>query len=150
MTNGVPGRYAANYVLGIALVFLLLGGAMQVFTFIHELEAQAIQSEYECALDEYECDNIYYNPNDIIQYVRIRQNPSGYFVLNPDLIFEPSELNDQTLKTTRFGVTTLGTINYTSAINGNATVDYVMSTRLYCTNAGYNTTEGSCRGASNE
>lgn len=114
---------------------------MQVFAFNHDIDVQTRQSQYQLALEEYARKNVYYTPEDIVQYVRIRQNPSGYFVLNPDLIFEPSELNDNTLMATRYAVITLDTLNHTYVVNGNATVDYVMSNYV-----NYSTPEGNFTG----
>ena len=141
MTWHVSRSYLTKYVLGMALIFLVSGGVMQVFAFNHEIDVQTIQSEYESALEEYARKNIYFTPEDIVQYIRIRQNPSGYFVLNPDLIFEPSELNYNTLMATRFAVLTLDTLNHTYVINSNATVSYVMSHYV-----NYSTPEGNFTG----
>jgi two-component sensor histidine kinase/prenyltransferase beta subunit len=141
MTWHEPQNYVTKYILGVALIFLLSGGVLQVFAFNHDSDVQTIQSEYESALEEYDRMNIYYTPEDIVQYVRIRQNPSGYFVLNPDLIFEPSELDPETLQATRFAVVTLDTLNHTYVINRNATVHYVMGNYV-----NYSTPEGNYTG----
>jgi hypothetical protein len=116
MTWHASQNYLTKYILGLALIFLILGGVLQVVAFNHEIDVQTIQSQYNSALEEYARKNVYYTPEDIVQYIRIRQNPSGYFVLNPDLIFEPSEFNDNTLRATRFAVVTLGTLNHTFVI----------------------------------
>ena len=141
MSWHVSQNYVTKYILGIAFVFLVLGGIMQVFVFNHEIDVQTIHSEYESALEEYARMNIYYTPEDIVQYIRVRQNPSGYFVLNPDLIFEPSQLNPETLEATRFAVVTLDTLNHTYVINSNATVHYVLSNYV-----NYSTPEGNFTG----
>jgi two-component sensor histidine kinase/PAS domain-containing protein len=141
MTWHASQNYLTKYILGLALIFLILGGVLQVVAFNHEIDVQTIQSQYNSALEEYARKNVYYTPEDIVQYIRIRQNPSGYFVLNPDLIFEPSEFNDNTLRATRFAVVTLGTLNHTYVINNNVTVNYVMSDYV-----NYSTPEGNFTG----
>jgi len=114
------------YLLITALAFLVLGATLQVATFYYEGQVQMNEDDYASALEEHNAMNIYYEPDDIAYYVRIRQNPAGYFVLNPDLIFEPSELGKDSMKSTRFAVVTLDTLNQTEQMNGNATVNYVM------------------------
>ncbi len=136
-------RQIRNYLIGLSLILVMFGVVLQVIIFNYDISNQMAQSEYESALEEYAENNIYYSPGDVVQYVRIRQNPSGYFVLNPDLVFEPSEYNLNTLKATRFSVITLNTLNQTSAINENATVNYVMSNY-----ENYSTPEGTFTGFS--
>jgi PAS domain S-box-containing protein len=92
----------------------------------HNAQLERDMAEFEAALEEYNGKNIYYNPVDVVHYVRDRQHPSGYFVSNPDLMFEPSELNKNTMKATRFSVVTLAGLDATDAINQRATVEYVM------------------------
>ncbi len=99
---------------------------MQVISFNYDISVQIIQSEYEKDLEEYSLYNVYYSPEDIVQYFRIRQNPSGYFVQNPDRLFEPTELNPNTLQTTRHAVIALSQLNQTNVINRQATISYIM------------------------
>jgi signal transduction histidine kinase/prenyltransferase beta subunit len=122
----ISGSYTSTYLLIVTLAFLVLGATLQVAAFYHDAEVQMRETDYATALEEYNAMNIYYEPDNIAYYVKIRQNPAGYFVLNPDLIFEPSELGKDSMKSTRFAVVTLDKLNQTEQMNGNATVNYVM------------------------
>lgn len=111
----------------LAVVSLVLSIYLSVSVYNHNAAIADEWAEYEIAIEKYENENIYYNPESIIQYVKIRQNPNGYFVSNPDLIFEPSELNINTMKTTRFSVLVLDKLNSTGAINRKPILNYIMS-----------------------
>ncbi len=136
-------RQIKNYLIGVSLVLMMFGVVLQAIILRYDTQNQMAQSEYESALEEYVENNIYYSPDDIVQYVRVRQNPSGYFVLNPDLIFEPSEYNPSTLRATRFSVVTLSVLNQSRATNRDTTVNYVMSNY-----ENYSTPEGNFTGFS--
>lgn len=120
-------RLRSLYTLLLAGILLISGVYLWVNTYNRNAQTERALSEYEAALERYELENVYYTPEDIVTYVRIRQNPTGYFVLNPDCIFEPSELSRYAMKTTRYSVATLDKLNSINAINSNATVDYIMS-----------------------
>ena len=120
-------KLRSMYTLLLVGILLISGMYLWVNTYNHNAQTERALSEYEAALERYELENVYYTPEDIIHYVRVRQNPKGYFVLNHDLLFEPSELNKNTMKSTRFAVGTLDKLNSTEVITRNATVAYIMS-----------------------
>ncbi|HAJ33640.1 MAG TPA: hypothetical protein DCK79_09790 [Candidatus Atribacteria bacterium] len=124
-------RLGSVYILLLVGILLISGVYLWVNTYNHNAQTERALSEYEVALERYKLENIYYTPEDIVHYVRICQNPTGYFVLNPDLIFEPSELNKNTMKTTRYSVVALDKLNSINVIKGNATVDYIMSNYVF-------------------
>jgi diguanylate cyclase (GGDEF)-like protein len=87
------------------------------------------QMQYQQALEAYRERNIYYSPADTVRWIVLRQNPAGYFVPNPDMLFEPSQLNEGTLRGTRYAISTLRDLNALSAINRRAVAEYVL--KLY-------------------
>ncbi len=91
-----------------------------------ELFAQA-QTRYQDALVTYREQNIYYTPWRTTQWIVNRQNPAGYFVTNPDMLFEPSQLNQSTLRITRYAVITLRDLNGLDKINRRAVAQFVLN-----------------------
>lgn len=85
------------------------------------------QAQYQQELEVYRENNIYYSPAATIQWIVNRQNPAGFFVPNPDMLFEPSQLNDSTLRGTRYAITTLRDLDGLHSINRRAVAEYVMS-----------------------
>ncbi len=86
-----------------------------------------LQNQYQLAQDDYKERNIYYTPARTVQWIVNRQNPAGYFVPNPDMLFEPSQLNDSTLRGTRYAISTLKDLDALPSINRQAVARYVMS-----------------------
>ena len=86
-------------------------------------------AEYQQTLADYEKNNIYYDPKATVQWIRQRQNPAGYFVPNPDLLFEPSQFNKNTLRATRYAVSTLRDLSAIDAVNRKAIGEFIL--RLY-------------------
>jgi diguanylate cyclase (GGDEF)-like protein len=91
------------------------------------LRYSRLQTEYQKAMDDYRERNIYYTPATTVQWIVNRQNPAGYFVPNPDMLFEPSQLNDSTLRGTRYAISTLRDLGALQSINRRAVAQYVMS-----------------------
>jgi|GEM_PF-1707738 len=90
---------------------------------------EKLQAEYQQALSNFQSNNIYYDPKATVQWIQNRQNPDGYFVTNPDMIFEPSQLNANTLRATRYAISTLLDLDALDAINRKAVAEFVI--RLY-------------------
>ena len=97
----------------------------QIFSSIQK--NSTLETLYRQALEDYRENNIYYSPEATTQWIRSRQNPAGYFVPNPDMIFEPSQLNDSTLRVTRYSISTLRDLGQLDAINRRAVGEYVLS-----------------------
>ncbi len=91
------------------------------------LSYSRLQAQYQEALEDYRERNIYYTPSRTVQWVVLRQNPAGYFVPNPDMLFEPSQLNDSTLRGTRYAISILKDLGALRAINRRAVAEYVLS-----------------------
>ncbi len=91
------------------------------------LRYSRLQTEYQQAMEDYRERNIYYTPATTVQWIVSRQNPAGYFVPNPDMLFEPSQLNDSTLRGTRYAISTLRDLDALQSINRQAVASYVMS-----------------------
>ncbi|MES9847689.1 MAG: hypothetical protein ABW145_04785 [Candidatus Thiodiazotropha sp.] len=77
-------------------------------------------------MDDYSENNIYYSPQATTQWIVQRQNPAGYFVTNPDMLFEPSQLNNSTLRGTRYAISTLGDLDGLYSINRLAVIDFIL------------------------
>jgi len=119
-------RTRSIYAIVLAGILLVSGIYLWINASAHDAQVERALSEYEAALERYKIENIYYTPKDIVHYARVCQNPNGYFVSNPDLIFEPLQLNKNTMSATRFAVVTLGMLNSTGAIDRKATINYIM------------------------
>ncbi|MCG8026031.1 MAG: hypothetical protein JAZ02_18925, partial [Candidatus Thiodiazotropha endolucinida] len=88
--------------------------------------ASELDTQYQQAMDDYNENNIYYSPQATTQWIVQRQNPAGYFVTNPDMLFEPSQLNNSTLRGTRYAISTLGDLNGLHTINRHAVIDFIL------------------------
>lgn len=91
------------------------------------LRYSRLQAQYQEALDDYRERNVYYTPAITVQWIVLRQNPAGYFVPNPDMLFEPSQFNDSTLRGTRYAISTLKDLGALRTINRRAVAEYVLS-----------------------
>ena len=119
--------------LRINKFLLLLAGMLVAFavsfqwkisTDMGDYSAQQIQ--YQQALKSHRENNIYYTPQTTIQWIVSRQNPAGYFVANPDMLFEPSQFNNSTLRGTRYAISTLGHLDGLGAINHRAIREFLL------------------------
>ncbi len=106
---------------------LLLGVSLHVYQQNLKQLNQVQIDQYQKSLEQYQENNIYYNPQATRDWLAIRQNTNGYFVTNPDLINEPSQLNANSLRATRYAITTLAQLGGLDAINVNATKDFILS-----------------------
>lgn len=86
----------------------------------------AQQIQYQQALKDHRENNIYYTPQATIQWIVSRQNPAGYFVANPDMLFEPSQFNNSTLRGTRYAISTLSHLDGLGAINHRAIREFLL------------------------
>jgi diguanylate cyclase (GGDEF)-like protein len=84
------------------------------------------QIQHQQALQQYRERNLYYTPWRTIQWIVNRQNPAGYFVTNPDMLFEPSQLNESTLRLTRYAVTILKDLGGLDKINRKALGQFIL------------------------
>jgi diguanylate cyclase (GGDEF)-like protein len=84
------------------------------------------RARYQQELEQYSRNNIHYNPHDIADWILARQNPQGYFVQSPDMMFEPSQLNTHTLRATRYAVGTLRELGELDRIDRLAVIDWVI------------------------
>ncbi|HID45540.1 MAG TPA: diguanylate cyclase [Chromatiaceae bacterium] len=114
-------------------LLLLLAGLLVAFAVFFQwkiaddaLTYSQRQVQYQQAMEAYRENNIYYTPGTTIQWIVNRQNPAGFFVANPDMLFEPSQLNDSTLRGTRYAITTLRDLGGLQNINRHAVAGYVM------------------------
>ncbi len=115
-------------------ILLLLAGLLVAFAVFFQwkiandaLHYSERQQQYQQVLEAYRENNIYYTPDTTIQWIVNRQNPAGYFVANPDMLFEPSQLNDSSLRGTRYAITTLRDLGGLHSINRRAVAEYVMT-----------------------
>ncbi|MCU7841230.1 MAG: diguanylate cyclase [Candidatus Thiodiazotropha sp. (ex Troendleina suluensis)] len=113
---------------------LLLAGTLVAFAVFFQwkisadtVNDSALQVQYRQALEDHRDNNIYYTPQATIQWIVSRQNPAGYFIANPDMLFEPSQLNNSTLRGTRYAISTLSDLDGLGAINRNAIRKYLLS-----------------------
>ena len=114
-------------------LLLVLAGVLVAFGLFFQWKiAQDFQrheearQRYQQALVEYRARNLYYTPWRTVQWIANRQNPAGYFVSNPDMLFEPTQLNESTLRLTRYAVTTLADLGGLDKINRQAVQRFVM------------------------
>ena len=118
------------FLLLLAAIFMLMG---VYFQWLYTNEANtALEEEiaYQKAQEEYRDNNIYYEPESSIRWLLQRQHPSGYFVPNPDLLFEPTQLNDNTLRATRYAISILYELGALDSINHRTIIEYVMGNYL--------------------
>ena len=118
------------FLLLLAAIFMLMG---VYFQWLYTNESNAALEEeiaYQKAQEEYHDNNIYYEPESSIRWLLQRQHPAGYFVPNPDLLFEPSQLNDNTLRATRYAISILYELGALDSINHKTIIEYVMGSYL--------------------
>ncbi|MBT3015573.1 MAG: diguanylate cyclase [Candidatus Thiodiazotropha sp. (ex Clathrolucina costata)] len=115
------------------MVLMLLAGILVVMAISFQWKissdaayASELEAQYQQAMDDYNENNIYYSPQATTQWIVQRQNPAGYFVTNPDMLFEPSQLNNSTLRGTRYAISTLGDLNGLHTINRHAVIDFIL------------------------
>ncbi len=115
-------------------ILLLLAGLLVALAVFFQwkiaddaLSYSRAQTLYQQALEDYRERNIHYTPANTVQWIILRQNPAGYFVPNPDMLFEPSQLNDSTLRGTRYAISTLKDLGALQGINRRAVAEYVLS-----------------------
>ncbi|MEW8084318.1 MAG: diguanylate cyclase [Candidatus Thiodiazotropha endolucinida] len=115
------------------MVLMLLAGILVVMAISFQWKissdaayASELDTQYQQAMDDYNENNIYYSPQATTQWIVQRQNPAGYFVTNPDMLFEPSQLNNSTLRGTRYAISTLGDLNGLHTINRHAVIDFIL------------------------
>ncbi|MEW7972323.1 MAG: diguanylate cyclase [Candidatus Thiodiazotropha endolucinida] len=114
-------------------VLMLLAGILVVMAISFQWKissdaayASELEAQYQQAMDDYSENNIYYSPQATTQWIVQRQNPAGYFVTNPDMLFEPSQLNNSTLRGTRYAISTLGDLDGLHSINRLAVIDFIL------------------------
>ncbi|MES9825813.1 MAG: diguanylate cyclase [Candidatus Thiodiazotropha endolucinida] len=114
-------------------VLLLLAGILVVMAISFQWKissdaayASELDAQYQQAMDDYSENNIYYSPQATTQWIVQRQNPAGYFVANPDMLFEPSQLNNSTLRGTRYAISTLEDLDGLHTINRLAVIDFIL------------------------
>ncbi|MCU7944415.1 MAG: diguanylate cyclase [Candidatus Thiodiazotropha sp. (ex Cardiolucina cf. quadrata)] len=114
-------------------VLMLLAGILVVMAISFQWKissdaayASELEAQYQQAMNDYSENNIYYSPQATTQWIVQRQNPAGYFVTNPDMLFEPSQLNNSTLRGTRYAISTLGDLNGLHTINRHAVIDFIL------------------------
>jgi prenyltransferase beta subunit len=89
----------------------------------------------------------HFHPDEFVDFVKDRQNPKGYFVSNPDLLYEPSELNANSMKNARFSTVTLTELGSIDKIDKKAVTDYVMGNYIEDeTHAGFRKTKDASTG----
>lgn len=117
----------------INMVLMLLAGILVVMAISFQWKissdaayASELDTQYQQAMNDYNENNIYYSPQATTQWIVQRQNPAGYFVTNPDMLFEPSQLNNSTLRGTRYAISTLGDLNGLHTINRHAVIDFIL------------------------
>jgi diguanylate cyclase (GGDEF)-like protein len=114
------------FLLLLAAIFMVMG---IYFQWLYTSESnQALEEEiaYQKAQEDYHENNIYYEPESSIRWLLQRQHPAGYFVPNPDLLFEPTQLNDNTLRTTRYAISILYELGALDSINPKRIIEYVL------------------------
>ena len=121
-----PPRINAFLTL-LAVVFAAVGCFLQWELIESQSRADRRAAKFRQAMENYERENIYYDPQATITWLRNRQNPAGYFVPNPDLIFEPSQRNANTLRATRYAIATLRELDALDQINRRAVVEFVLA-----------------------
>ena len=125
-----PLTHTNTFIFLLALVFVGVACYLQWELIASHRRADQAQTAYRTALRDYRHRNIYYDPEATIAWLRERQHPAGYFVPNPDLMFEPSQRNANTLRATRYAVATLRELNALDRINGRAVVEFVLSNHV--------------------
>ena len=118
------------FLLLLAAIFMLMG---VYFQWLYTNESNmALEEEiaYQKAQEAYHDNNIYYEPESSIRWLLQRQHPAGYFVPNPDLLFEPTQLNDNTLRATRYAISILYELGALESINPKTIIEYVMGNYL--------------------
>jgi diguanylate cyclase (GGDEF)-like protein len=118
------------FLLLLAAIFMLMGVYFQWLYTSASNEALEEEIAYQTAQEKYHDNNIYYEPESSTRWLLQRQHPSGYFVPNPDLLFEPTQLNDNTLRATRYAISILYELGALDSINPRTIIEYVMSTYL--------------------
>ncbi len=114
------------FLLLLAAIFMLMGVYFQ-WLYINESN-KALEEEiaYQKAQEDYHENNIYYEPDASVRWLLQRQHPAGYFVPNPDLLFEPTQLNDNTLRATRYAISILDELGALDSVNPKRIIEYVM------------------------
>ncbi|MEA3412171.1 MAG: diguanylate cyclase [Pseudomonadota bacterium] len=119
--------------LPINSFLILLVGVFTVLGILSHLElvrsasrAQEERLAYEESLRKFQREDIFFLPEEVVPWWRKRLHPAGYFVPNPDTLFEPSERNSSSLRSTRYAILTLGELGALNQINRQAVVEFVM------------------------
>lgn len=110
----------------LAPLLAVVGAYLLWQDFRHSTFVENEVSRYQLELDQHAVKNIYYKPQAIIDWLTVRQNPRGYFVPNPDIMFEPSQMNANTLRATRYAVATLSTLDALDKIDKSSIIDWVI------------------------
>ncbi|NVJ67151.1 MAG: diguanylate cyclase [Gammaproteobacteria bacterium] len=111
--------------LMFSLMALAIGVAIHVYNAYINSQNGSAEFQYQQAFADYQKNNIFYLPVNTINWIEIRQNENGYFVTNPDLINEPSQYNQNSLRSTRYALATLSQLNGTGSIDEQAALDFV-------------------------
>jgi diguanylate cyclase (GGDEF)-like protein len=115
------------FLLLLAAIFMFMGVYFQWLYTSESNKALEEEIEYQKAQEEYHNKNIYYEPDASIQWLSQRHHPAGYYVPNPDLLFEPTQLNDNTLRATRYAISSLYELGAIASINRKSVIEYVFS-----------------------
>ena len=110
----------------LAVISLLAGLALHFYNERIEYTNQQLSLLHQEQVVKHKQNNIYYLPENTIAWLAIRQNDKGYFVTNPDLINEPSQLNKNSLRATRYAIATLEELGGLTEIRQQETVDFVL------------------------
>ncbi len=111
----------------LAIIALVAGIGLHIYSENTQSKNQKLSSQYQTALTKHKINNIYYEPDKTIAWLARRQNTNGYFVINPDLINEPSQLNANSLRATRYALSTLAELNGLNTINKSTARDFILS-----------------------
>ncbi|WP_251358250.1 diguanylate cyclase [Kangiella sp. TOML190] len=115
-----------NYLI-LGLILVILGLASHAYNLYIASENEQLSNQYQQDFAQYQRDNVYFSPLNTINWIEIRQNENGYFVTNPDLINEPSQYNQNSLRATRYAVTTLAQLNGVGNISEQTVLDFLES-----------------------
>ncbi len=119
-----PQKGFTNYLL-LSLLTFVFGLSIHIYNSYIGSQNKAAQESYQQQYSQYQKDNIFYLPLNTIHWIEVRQNENGYFVTNPDLINEPSQYNQNSLRSTRYALATLTQLKGMGSIDELTALEFV-------------------------
>lgn len=125
MNSQSNNKSGLTHYLILSAICLILGGIIHAYNSYLDNSNKELEKSYAQAYKSYKEKNIYFLPLNTINWIEIRQNEGGYFVTNPDLINEPSQYNQNSLRSTRYALATLNQLDAIGSIDESSILEFI-------------------------